>query len=257
MRVENLTKSSIRSRCRAWPRRAFYLTVLILSLDTSTRAGSAAVLRGDEVLSLIDGDAGRTHGERLPSELAAALDAAGIRVADVDLLAVARGPGAFTGLRIGLAAMQGLAMVAGLPVVGVSALDALAADAFARVGADRVRVGAWMDAARGEVFAAAFDAAGPPGGVPALTTLCDAEVGQPGAVWQRWQTLSPPPPLVIGDGAMRYREVLADADVQAPGALAPAIARLAARQWPNAAHTPHALEPLYVRRPDAERGRDQ
>ena len=102
------------------------LTVLILALDTTTRGGSIAVADDDRVLALLPGDAARTHGERLPAEIAAALDRAGVAQSAIDLLAVATGPGAFTGLRIGLAAIQGLAMTLDRPVVGVSALDALA-----------------------------------------------------------------------------------------------------------------------------------
>ncbi len=89
------------------------------------------------------GDAARTHGERLPGEIDRALVEAGVAARDLDLLVVASGPGAFTGLRIGLAAIQGLAMVTRVPVVGVSALDALAErdvagdrDAAARASAD-------------------------------------------------------------------------------------------------------------------------
>ena len=89
--------------------------MLILALDTTTRGGSAAVLRDDSVLAVLDGDAARTHGERLPGELAEVLRMAGVALQDIELLAVARGPGAFTGLRIGLAAMQALAMVTSRP----------------------------------------------------------------------------------------------------------------------------------------------
>ena len=100
--------------------------MLILSLDTTTRGGSVAVLLDDRVLALVEGDGTRTHGERLPGELERALAEAGQPLSAIDLLAVASGPGAFTGLRIGMAAMQGLALVTGRPVVGVSGLDALA-----------------------------------------------------------------------------------------------------------------------------------
>jgi tRNA threonylcarbamoyladenosine biosynthesis protein TsaB len=100
--------------------------VLILALDTTTRAGSVAIVRDTSVLSVVRGDASRTHGERLPDELDRALRQAQVRPTDLQLLAVASGPGAFTGLRIGLAAIQGLAMVLNLPVIAVSALDALA-----------------------------------------------------------------------------------------------------------------------------------
>jgi tRNA threonylcarbamoyladenosine biosynthesis protein TsaB len=237
--------------------------VLILALDTTTRAGSAAVLRDDDVLAVADGDASRTHGERLPAELEAVLQSAGITLADIDLLTVARGPGAFTGLRIGLAAMQGLAMVTGRPVVGVSALDALAAAIFASQGVERARIGVWMDAARGEVFAASYDAAGSAGGVPTLAVVSEPEVDAPGAIWARWQAAPahtrPHTPaaggtwLFTGEGAARYADVLAGVPVVPAPALAPHIARLGRRLAGHADPSPQALQPLYVRRPDVER----
>src|SRR5688572_21007871 len=92
--------------------------VLVLALDTTTRAGSVAVTDDDRVLALVEGDGARTHGERLPGELQAALTAAAVDVRRLDLIVAASGPGAFTGLRIGLAAVQGLAMVIATPVVG-------------------------------------------------------------------------------------------------------------------------------------------
>jgi tRNA threonylcarbamoyladenosine biosynthesis protein TsaB len=227
--------------------------VLILALDTTTRAGSAAVLRDDTELAVIDGEAARTHGERLPGELAAVLRRAGVSLPDIDLLAVASGPGAFTGLRIGLAAMQALAMVTDRPVVGVSALDALAAAAFTTLGIGQARIAAWMDAARGEVFAAAYDATGDPGGVPELTALTDPEVDTPPNVLERWRHLSAPGTTFVGDGAEKYAALLNDAPRVATPRLAPAVARLGRRLATTGGHPPHALQPLYVRRPDAER----
>jgi len=233
--------------------------VLILSLDTTTRAGSAAVLRDDSVLAVLDGDAARTHGERLPGELAEVLRMGGVTLQDIDLLAVARGPGAFTGLRIGLAAMQALAMVTSRPVVGVSALDALAAAAFESLAVEQARVYAWMDAARGEVFAAAYDAAGIRGGVPTLTALTDPEVDSPAAILARWRatgvlpTPSAAPGSFAGDGAVRFEALLSGSPRLPVSALAPAIGRLALRGAGQGEHQPHALQPLYVRRPDAER----
>src|SRR5258708_26525909 len=94
----------------------------VLALDTTTRAGSVALVENDRVVEERAGDASRTHGERLPAELAAL----GAPWPTIDVFAVASGPGSFTGLRIGIATMQGLALVAGRPVVGVSALEALA-----------------------------------------------------------------------------------------------------------------------------------
>jgi tRNA threonylcarbamoyladenosine biosynthesis protein TsaB len=229
--------------------------MVTLALDTTTRAGSAAVLRDDAVLAIVEGEAARTHGERLPGELDEVLRRAGVTLGDVDLLAVARGPGAFTGLRIGLAAMQGLAMVTGRPVVGISALDALAADAFDALGRPHVRIGAWMDAARGEVFAAAYDAEGEPGGLATLVPLAGPDVGDPDAVWARWQALPADSWWMIGDGAARYSRPLANVALLDARHLAPTIGRLARRQVGTGTYAPHELQPLYVRRPDAERSR--
>jgi tRNA A37 threonylcarbamoyladenosine modification protein TsaB len=153
-------------------------------------------------------------------------------------------------------------------VVGVSALDALAAAAFARLGVAEAQIGVWMDAARGEIFAAAYRASGEPGGVPTLTVLTPPEVDRPEAVWSRWTArpahpsasigtrphLSAPGWSFIGDGALRYRAVLGDTPQIMTPPLAPFIGQLGRRQAGAHAHLPHDLQPLYVRRPDAERG---
>ena len=135
--------------------------MIILALDTTTRAGSAAVLRDGVVLAELSGDPALTHGQRLPGELMRVLAQADVRIEDVDLFAVAAGPGSFTGLRVGIATVQGLAMARSRRVVPVSTLDALAWAAANAAGAaanaDR-RIAAWMDAQRGDVFAALYDA---------------------------------------------------------------------------------------------------
>ena len=112
--------------------------VLVLALDTTNRAGSVAVVNGGVLVGGIAGDPSRTYGERLPRDLMRVLAAAAIPLEAVDLLAVAAGPGSFTGLRVGIAAMQGLAMATGRKIVPVSALDALAA-----AGADSRRTCPW------------------------------------------------------------------------------------------------------------------
>src|SRR5262245_38198388 len=100
--------------------------MLVLALDTTTRAGSVALVEDDRVVDERLGDAACTHAERLPRELLALLDARGVALTAVDLFAVASGPGSFTGLRIGIATIQGLALVGRRRVVGVAALEALA-----------------------------------------------------------------------------------------------------------------------------------
>ena len=123
--------------------------MLILALDTTSRAGSLAIVRDGELIHQISGDPSLTHGQRLPLAFRRVGDGAAVTLADIDLLAVAAGPGSFTGLRVGIAAIQGLAMALDRRVVPVSTLEAVA---FSAPAAD-THVAAWVDAQRGEVFA--------------------------------------------------------------------------------------------------------
>ena len=100
--------------------------MLVLALDTTTSSGSCAVARGPLVVCEQVNDAPKAHAEHLPGDLMSLLERAGIGLADIDAFAVAVGPGSFTGLRIGIATMQGLAFAEGRPLIGVSGFDALA-----------------------------------------------------------------------------------------------------------------------------------
>jgi tRNA threonylcarbamoyladenosine biosynthesis protein TsaB len=232
--------------------------MLVLALDTTTRPGSHALVRAGEVLAMATGDGTRAHAERLPGELLALLNRSHYRLDDVDLLAVAAGPGSFTGLRIGIASMQGLAFAANRPVIGVSALDALARCASGRPG-DYAWIGVWMDGQRGEVFAARYarPASGP------LVVAAPPTVGSPASVLAQWQALGPGPGLFVGDGAVRYEDVIAEsrlatAVVDPTPATAAAIAALAVeRHAAGGTFHPHAIVPVYVRKSDAELARDR
>lgn len=223
--------------------------MLILALDTTTRAGSAAVLRDGALVAEHVGDPAVTHGQRLPRDLMRVLDAAGVAIADVDLFAVAAGPGSFTGLRVGIATIQGLAFAAERRVVPVSALDALAR--AARDGQNLV--GAWMDAQRGEVFAALY----PP---DADAPVAPPSNASPEETLERWGPAIGDRRLrLAGDGALRYRDVIAR---MMPAATVvdplPPLARFVgaiAADRPERAVMPHAIVPIYVRRPDAELAR--
>src|SRR5215470_18371308 len=129
----------------------------VMALDSTSRAGSVALVEDGGVVEERAGDASRTHGERLPGELAAL----GVAWSSVDVFAVCAGPGSFTGLRIGIATVQGLALVNRRPVVGVSALEAVAQLA-SRDLAEGDTIAAWIDAQRGEVFAALYRVAAQP-----------------------------------------------------------------------------------------------
>ena len=231
--------------------------MLTLALDTTTRAGSAAVLDGETVLAVVEGDAGHTHGERLPGELDAALRRAGVAPRDVQLLAVAVGPGAFTGLRIGLAAMQGLATVLNIQVVGVSALEALALAVAESPACATGRIATWVDAHRGEVFAALYTAL--PTKSHPVDPVGDVIVAEPGVVLGQWPGEGAMTTCFTGDGAVRYRDDIARhtngkaSVLDPPSALAPFLGQLGqARARRGEAGPPHALQPMYVRRPDAE-----
>jgi tRNA threonylcarbamoyladenosine biosynthesis protein TsaB len=223
--------------------------MVILALDTTTRPGSCALMRDGRLLREEAGDASREQGERLPGDLAALLAVESLSLRQIDLLAVATGPGSFTGLRIGIATMQGLAMAIGTPLIGVSALDALAhAGARSQRSAGPTRVATWIDAWRGEVFAAQYED--------------DREVVAPTVA--RPETLltglGEQPVLFTGDGAFAYQRVIRAAlDARArftepvAPALAGAVAALAASAFQAGKRPPpHAVTPIYVRRSDVE-----
>src|SRR5262245_33855383 len=227
--------------------------LVILALDTTTRAGSVAVLRDGDTLSEITGDASLTHGQRLPSDLGRALDAAGVALDDVRLLAVVAGPGSFTGLRVGIAAVQGLAFSRGLAVVPVSAFEAIGRQTL-RAAGDSGLVAPWIDAQRGEVFAILYDGT-------LDRPLVPASSAPPETTLDAWAAALDARAVVFaGDGAVRYKDAIAHtlgsrATVLEPApALAAEAARIAARH-PERAVAPHAIVPIYVRRPDAELAR--
>jgi tRNA threonylcarbamoyladenosine biosynthesis protein TsaB len=234
--------------------------VRVLALDTTTRAGSVALLDGERVVDERAGDGTRTHAERLPAEITALVAAHGVTLPDIDLYAVASGPGSFTGLRIGIATIQGLALVHARRIVAISALDALAhlASAAATPG---TLVGAWLDAHRREVFAALYRVRlGAAFSRARLEELEGPTAGDPAATVARWAAQFAVPTQFAGDGAMLYAEAIARAAPAAriapPHLIAAAVGRLAVTAGIPGVE-PGAMRPLYVRRPDAEIARDE
>jgi len=235
----------------------------VLALDTTTRAGSVALIVDDRVVDERRGDATRSHAERLPNELLDVGSAHGVAVGDVDLFAVAAGPGSFTGLRIGIATVQGLAFVGRRRVVAVSALDALAHVAASTVEPGAI-VAAWVDAQRHDVYAALYRVGAAPAFSPERLTMIGVPiVGEPATLIEAWPADGRPLPAVcIGDGAVRYADAIAAraSAVRVGGAplLAAAIGRLAVvRAQRGESVDPAAIQPLYVRRPDAEVDRER
>jgi tRNA threonylcarbamoyladenosine biosynthesis protein TsaB len=235
----------------------------VLALDTTTAGGSVALVDEVRIVAELSGDRSRTHAERLPGDIIALLASCDATMASVDLFAVASGPGSFTGLRIGIATMQGLAFVSDRPMVGVSALDALAHIAAADAGPGTI-IGAWMDAHRREVFSALYKVAGGTAFEPArLAELDPPAVGDPAATLDRWMaTTSIHGAMFIGDGATLYSDVIdrivgRDTRVLASPRLAGAVGLIAgARARHGETVTASGIRPLYVRRPDAEIARN-
>lgn len=224
--------------------------LIVLAFDTTTAAGSVAIVRDGEVVYDEAGDPAVTHGQRLPGDLMRALEAAGVKIEDVSLIAVAAGPGSFTGLRVGLATAQGLAMARDLRVVAVPVLDALARS----VEDTSALVGAWVDAHRGQVFAALY-------GADRHTPMAAPSALTPAQTLEAWRRFAQPSAITfVGDGAVRYAAAIVAAGgtppVEPPPRLARIVALIAAAE-PERAVPPHAVVPIYIRRPDAEIARDR
>ncbi|HXK26563.1 MAG TPA: tRNA (adenosine(37)-N6)-threonylcarbamoyltransferase complex dimerization subunit type 1 TsaB [Myxococcota bacterium] len=215
---------------------------LLLAIESAVRPG-VALLRGDDACARRE--CAHPAAQTLLPAIADLLAEAGVALADVEAFAISIGPGSFTGLRVGLATLKGLAFGSGLPAVAVPTLAALAADAPPGEGA----VVAALDARRGEVYAAAFDPkaghalAWLPEGVYRAAALADA---------------LPLPCRVVGEGA-----AIAAGALRARGAgvllhpecapHAEAVGRLAQRMLARGEGVdPASLVPRYVRRAEAE-----
>ena len=231
----------------------------ILALDTTTAPGSAALMCDGQLEGWMTGDPAKTHGERLPGDLLGLLARYGLRLNDVDLFAVCAGPGGFTGLRVGLATVQGLALASGGRVLGVSTLETLAYAGLwglADYAARPAEIIPWMNAQRGEVFAAIYAVqdgtdlelkhAPMVGTADVLLETCADEISGPHA-------------LFVGDAVDGSVSESVSGAVLAPQipALAPIVARLADARGLSMAVLPHAIRPVYVRRPDAEIARER
>lgn len=221
----------------------------ILALETSAKSVSAAVVEDGAVRASCFSCTGLTHSRTLMPMVEAMLKNAELTLAQMDAVAVAAGPGSFTGLRIGVSAAKGLAWAADKPCIGVSTLEAMAQN-LAHVDALLVCA---MDARRNQVYNALFEAKD---GV--LTRLTDDRAIEVRELAEelRGETRRM---IVLGDGAVLCRDGLAAAGITC--ALAPEALR-----WQNAVGVGLAaqgaplvsaqqLTPVYLRMSQAERER--
>lgn len=219
--------------------------MIILAIDTAGAACSVALWRDGAILSRQVEPMARGQAEMLMPMVRSLVDRVGVALADIDLFAVTIGPGAFTGLRIGIAASAGMALAAGRPIVGIDNFEAAARAVPKDRLAGRTLLVA-LDSRRAELFAQAFDDTLTPLAEPCCLAPADLPALAPGG-----------PVLVTGDAAPIAAEALArtrDADLvsvfQAAGPADPAlVAALAAERADQA--TDDAPMPLYLRPPDA------
>jgi len=221
----------------------------IIGFDTATDETAVAAVRDGELLfagSVGPGDDRRpAHATRLLAEVEEAAAAAG-GWDSVVRIAVGVGPGSFTGLRIGVATARALAQSLRIELVGVGTLTALARGAASGAG-ERPLLAA-LDARRGELFAALYDAGD--------EEIWEPFVVAPGELAERLAQLNDPP-LAAGSGALRFRDELQESGAEVLGDSDPSH-RIAAREICAiggliSASDPESVAPIYLRQPDAER----
>jgi tRNA threonylcarbamoyladenosine biosynthesis protein TsaB len=209
------------------------VTPKILAIDTTTEFGSIALVWGGAVVweTLIHSTVG--FGHILFGHIETALESAGWKIGQVDCFAAAAGPGSFTGVRVGLAAVKGLAEALGRRAVGVSNLEAIAWHGTAPLRA------AVADARRGQIYGALYDA---------HLNVVSPEVV---AALPEWLVALPSGEIeLLSTDSAALRPALVH---EVPRALAGAIGRIAeARFLAGTAADPAALDANYVRRSDAE-----
>jgi tRNA threonylcarbamoyladenosine biosynthesis protein TsaB len=226
-------------------------------VETSTLTGAAALLEGDTVVGECRLNVAVTHSERLLPAVDHLLRAAGRTLADVDALAVALGPGSFTGLRIGVSTMKSLAFATGKPLVGVPTLDALAWTLpFAGHPVCPI-----LDAKKGEVYAALYRTDG-----GRLERLWEDRAIAPERLAAALAEEVPGPVVFLGDGVAPFAPLLRrllgdDARLVPPANRLPSAATVAelgqAALERGERADPAALLPRYLRRSEAELGRER
>ena len=240
--------------------------MLILAVDTSTRTGSAALLRDSQVLDEISGYEETPYSTRLFRDVALLQERANFQIDQVDLFAVAAGPGSFTGLRVGLTAVKAWAEVHGKPIAAISGLEAIASEFLLgeksklseTPSACNARLLApFLDARRGQIFGAIYRRIS--GNAIGLELVSDESILSldeflelvKGKSPEPIQLVSPTPEVLSANCVGEVLRGMPIAKVSA--ALAPAIGRLGFERAKRGDLIDSIrLDANYVRRSDAE-----
>jgi tRNA threonylcarbamoyladenosine biosynthesis protein TsaB len=228
--------------------------VIVLGIDTATPQVGCALWGPDGPRASFHAVAGRRHAEILAPALDQVCRSAGVELTVVDVVAVDVGPGLFTGLRVGVASAKAIGSALGRPVVACSSLELLAHPCRR----DPRLIAAVVDARRGEVFAALYRRAG-----DELEVVGSPRRWPPGDLARRLHE-DRRPVLAVGDGAIRYRELLeqgGEVTVGGPGEAYPSAAVLAelaaTRASRGAGMAAREVVPSYLRPADVRIGWEQ
>lgn len=172
----------------------------IIAIDTSTSLASIAIAVDEQIVAESLVNTNRTLSARLVPEIERLLTTVGLAIADIDLFASSIGPGSFTGVRGGVATIQGLALAVGKPCAGFSSLAMLSMN----FSLSTTLVCPMLDARKSEVYAALYDCSSPPPS-PRINDC----VLSPAALLDQIATTTGQPVIFVGEGAIRYHDLIA------------------------------------------------
>jgi tRNA threonylcarbamoyladenosine biosynthesis protein TsaB len=225
--------------------------VIVLAIDTSHPTGSVALSVDGTPKGTVRFGEGGSHLSEIGEGVDRLLADVGIAVRDVNRVALVRGPGSFTGLRIGMAYAKGLCAGLGADMVAVSTLELLA---FPHLEAN-VSICPMVDARKGEIYAAVFDPVDRKSAGCPLSARIDPCVREPRSFVEDARRFSP---VYVGTGALNYRSIVEavdpDARLAGEGAAVPStelLSALASRREPLSERDVAELEPYYIRASDA------
>lgn len=223
--------------------------MIVLGIETATDEVGCAVGSQDGVIASFQAARSRRHAETLAPAIEFVLAQAGVTMQQVRAVAVDLGPGLFTGLRVGIATAKGLAFALRVPMIGLPSLDLLA---YPFRHSPRLIVPV-IDAKRGEVFTASYRHV--PGGLQRMSEYAVVEPEQLASDLAAGGEEC----LVVGDGAVRYADVLTDnnrVELESASPTAPTARALVELAHPRVLREefvqPAEIQPMYLRKADAQ-----